>query len=127
MRAAKKRIPARKTPLTVLTDGLLLFLALVSVAFCVLTVYGLEADHQALLKGCGALTLVWLVIFSLPRFKLPLTVLVLGLWGWALRQLWEPILLGEASIWCGVVNTAAKKIPGISAIEPVAQDRKSVV
>ncbi len=121
MRAAKKRIPARKTPLTVLTDGLLLFLALVSVAFCVLTVYGLEADHQALLKGCGALTLVWLVIFSLPRFKLPLTVLVLGLWGWALRQLWEPILLGEASIWCGVVNTAAKKIPGISAIEPVAQ------
>lgn len=110
-----------KTPMTLLTDGLLLFLALTSVVFCVLTAYGLEADHQTLLKACGAMTLVWLGIFSLPRFKLPLTLLILGLWGWGLRRFWEPLLLGEASVWCGVVNTCAKKVPGIAAIEPVAQ------
>lgn len=109
------------TPMTVITDGLLLFFALTGVVFSVLTAYGLKADHRALLLGCGILSLSWLTILSLPKFKLPFTLAALGLWGWGMWKLWEPLLLGEASVWCGVVNTAARKIPAITAIEPIAQ------
>ncbi len=107
--------------LTFLTDGLLLFLTVVCVIFCVLTVYGLEADHRALLIGCGAGCLLWLSVFSLPRFRLPSCLLLFGGWCWGLWRLWEPMSLGSAAVQCGVVNTWAKKLPAVAAIAPVTQ------
>jgi len=102
-------------------DGALLLLALAAVAFSVVSVYTLEVSYRLLLAGAAVLALAALVIMSLPRYKLILTVTALGLWSWGMRWLWEKVQWGGAKVWCGVVNTLARKVPGITPIVPVAE------
>ncbi|BDF67144.1 hypothetical protein CE91St43_11160 [Oscillospiraceae bacterium] len=106
-------------------DGALLFLALAGTGFSAATAYGVEVDGVLLLAGCGALALLSLVLWSLPRYKLPLFLALAGGWAVAVWRLWEPLIWGEAWIRCAVVNTIAAKVPGVGTIVPLAKYTQS--
>ncbi|MEL4862043.1 transglutaminase domain-containing protein [Pseudoflavonifractor phocaeensis] len=125
MRRREKRKPYPRGPLLLLGDGALLFLALAGTGFSAATAYGIEVDGFLLLAGCGALALLSLVLWSLPRYKLPLFLALAGGWAVAVWRLWEPLIWGEAWIRCAVVNTIAAKVPGVGTIVPLAKYTQS--
>lgn len=125
MRRREKRKPYPRGPLLLLGDGALLFLALAGTGFSAATAYGVEVDGALLLAGCGALALLSLVLWSLPRYKLPLFLALAGGWAVAVWRLWEPLVWGEAWLRCAVVNTIAAKVPGVGTIVPLAKYTQS--
>lgn len=125
MRRQEKRKPYPRGPLLLLGDGALLFLALAGTGFSAATAYGMAVDGFLLLAGCGALALLSLVLWSLPRYKLPLFLALAGGWAVAVWRLWEPLIWGEAWIRCAVVNTIAAKVPGVGTIVPLAKYTQS--
>ena len=125
MRRREKRKPYPRGPLLLLGDGALLFLALAGTGFSAATAYGVEVDGALLLVGCGALALLSLVLWSLPRYKLPLFLALAGGWAVAVWRLWEPLIWGEAWLRCAVVNTIAAKVPGVGTIVPLAKYTQS--
>ena len=125
MRRREKRKPYPRGPLLLLGDGALLFLALAGTGFSAATAYGAEVDGVLLLAGCGALALLSLVLWSLPRYKLPLFLALAGGWAVAVWRLWEPLIWGEAWLRCAVVNTIAAKVPGVGTIVPLAKYTQS--
>ncbi len=123
----QKRPPVGRGPMMVLTDALLLLLALVSTVFSVLTAYRLGLPDLPreglwlLLAAAAVLAVLSTVLMSLPRYKLPLTLLALAGWGWGMWQLWEPVNWGGTALYCAVVNTIAAKIPGVAALVPIVE------
>lgn len=106
---------------TLLTDGLLLFLALTATAFGVVTAYHIQVEGASLWAGSAILTVAMLGLVNLPRYRLPTIGGVLALWGWGLWRLWEPLVWGGARIRCDVTNTVAAKLPNMATIAPVAE------
>lgn len=106
---------------TLLTDALLLFLALVSAAFGVVSAYHIKVLPPALWGGAAVFALAALTLVNLPRYRLPLTLAVGGLWAWGLWWLWEPLVWGGTRIQCDVVNTIAAKLPNVTAIAPAME------
>lgn len=117
----RKKRPAPRGVLGLLTDGLLLFLCLLSVTFSLLTAYGVEAVEPVLVWAAALLSLLTLILVSLPKYKLPLTLLALCAWAWGVWKLWEPLVWGGARLQCDITNTIAAKVPGVSLIVPVTQ------
>lgn len=103
------------------SDGLLLFLALLSTAFGAVTAYHIEVIPSALWALALALTAGAMALVNLPRYRLPVTVGALALWGWGFWRLWEPLVWGGTRIQCNVVNTIAAKIPSVVSIAPVTE------
>lgn len=117
-----RRPPFRPTPVSLLGDGILLFLCVYGTLFSFCTAFSVEVRSDLLLAGCGAFTLVGLLIWSLPRlwWALPLTGAA-GLWGWGLWQLWGYLVLGEITIRCSVVNTFCTSMQLDGFIQPIAE------
>lgn len=117
----KGRLKAPLEPWTIITDGLLLFLALTSTAFGVVTAYRVEVISSAIWVGCMVMTPVSLFLVH-PRKYNPLPLLAgFTLWGWGLWRLWEPLVWGGTRLQCDIVNTVARKIPSVNEIVPVAE------
>ena len=109
------------TPWTLVTDALLLFLALLSTAFAVVTAYRMEVVSSALWLGCAVAVPIALFLVHPPKYT-PLPLLGgFALWGWGLWRLWEPLVWGGTRIQCDVVNTIARKLPTVSEILPVLE------
>lgn len=121
MRRKEKYPGPGRGAIGLLTDWALLFLTLAAETGAVVSVYHISAVDRGLLAGVAAASLLALVLNSLPKYKLPLTLLALGAWGYGLWRLWEPVNLGGARLWCDVVNTLANKLPGLVKLTPVAQ------
>ena len=117
-----KRPPFRPTPASLLGDGILLFLSVYGALFSFCTAFSVEFRPDLLLAGCGACTLVGLLIWSLPKlwWTLPLAGAA-GLWGWGLWRLWDYLVLGEIAVRCAVVNTFCTSLQLDGFIQPIAQ------
>lgn len=116
------RMKRPKPPLgswVILTDGLLLFLALVSTVFGVVTAYHVEAVESLLWVGAVVLTLVILLLVNLPRYRWTAILAAAALWGWGLWKLWEPLTWGGTRLHCDLVNTVAAKLPDVGYIVPI--------
>lgn len=113
---------AAVTPVRLLADGLLLGVFLWGCAVCFSTAFSVDVDYGLLLAGCGALTVFYTAVFTLPfRFGLPL--LVVGAAGTA-ALLWQVRYLvwaGWAAVQCAVVNAYAQVFPQIQTIVPIAE------
>ncbi len=106
---------------TLLTDGLLLFLALISTGYGVVTAYHIRAVSSALWVGAAALALAAVGLVNLPQYRFPAMLGTFVLWAWGLWRLWEPLVWGGTRIQCDVVNTIAAKVPGVTGIAPVVE------
>lgn len=106
-------------PWVILTDGLLLFLALVSTVFGVVTAYHVEAVESLLWAGAAVLTLVILLLVNLPRYRWAAILAAAALWGWGIWKLWEPLTWGGTRLHCDLVNTVAAKLPNVGFIVPI--------
>lgn len=117
-----RRPPFRPTPISLLGDGMLLFLAVSGALFSFCTAFSVELRADLLLAGCGAFTLVGLLIWSLPKlwWTLPLAGAA-GLWGWGLWRLWDYLVLGEITLRCSVVNTFCTSLQLDGFIQPIAE------
>ena len=117
-----RRPPFRPTPVSLLGDGVLLFLCVYGALFSFCTAFSVELRADLLLAGCGAFTLVGLLIWSLPRlwWTLPLAGAA-GLWGWGLWRLWDYLVLGEITLRCSVVNTFCTSLQLDGFIQPIAE------
>lgn len=105
-----------------LTDSLLLFLALISTAFSVVTAYHIEVIPTALWLGAAAITPVILLLVRPPRYGVALLLAAVALlWFGGLWRLWEPLVWGGTRIQCDVVNTIAAKIPNVTGIAPAVE------
>lgn len=125
-RNTPKTPPEKRSPLTVLLDGILVFLALAGSLFSFSTAFSLQVRTLPLLLGCGLCALAVLASLSLPRFRwAPPIVIALG-WAWALRELWDTLALGEISLRCSVVNTVVASLGTGQAIRPIAELPDSV-
>lgn len=125
-RSTPKTPPEKRSPLTVLLDGILVFLALAGSLFSFSTAFSLQVRTLPLLLGCGLCALAVLASLSLPRFRwAPPIVIALG-WAWALRELWDTLALGEISLRCSVVNTVVASLGTGQAIRPIAELPDSV-
>lgn len=112
---------AKRGPLNLLGDGLLLFLALFGAVFSFSSAFSLQAYPLPLLIGCAVGTLGALAVFSLPKYRfIPLLALA-GIWALVLAQLWDTLVLGEISLRCSVVNTFALSLGTGNMIQPIAQ------
>lgn len=123
MRRRRARAP-RRGPLGVLGDGALLFLILTGTLFSFLTAFGAAVLSLPLLLGCAACSLLFLGVFSLPRRRLSLLLLLLlllGLWLLALWRLWDTLTLGEIALRCAVHNSISDSLGRNSYIHPIAQ------
>lgn len=117
----RRRPSPPHTPMMILTDGLLLLLALFSVAFSVTTAYHIDTEAPALALGAAALAALALLLASLPKYKLPLTLTALAAWGWGLWRWWDEMVLGGTRIGCDVYNALTSNLPGVAPIVPVAR------
>lgn len=108
-------------PLTLLLDGVLLFLALSGTVFSFSTAFSLEISARRVLAGCALAALVFLAVFSLPKFRWISLLLIGGGWGAALGLLWDTLVLGEISLRCSVVNTFVTSLGVGDLIGPVEQ------
>ena len=125
-RSTPKTPPEKRSPLTVLLDGILVFLALAGSLFSFSTAFSLQVRTLPLLLGCGLCALAVLASLSLSRFRwAPPIVIALG-WTWALRELWDTLALGEISLRCSVVNTVVASLGTGQAIRPIAELPDSV-
>ena len=125
-RNTPKTPPEKRSPLTVLLDGILVFLALAGSLFSFSTAFSLQVRTLPLLLGCGLCALAVLASLSLSRFRwAPPIVIALG-WAWALRELWDTLALGEISLRCSVVNTVVASLGTGQAIRPIAELPDSV-
>ena len=125
-RSTPKTPPEKRSPLTVLLDGILVFLALAGSLFSFSTAFSLQVRTLPLLLGCGLCALAVLASLSLSRFRwAPPIVIALG-WAWALRELWDTLALGEISLRCSVVNTVVASLGTGQAIRPIAELPDSV-
>ena len=104
-----------------MTDGLLLFLALTSTAFGVVSAYHIQAVPSALWAGAAVMTLGAVGLGNLPRYRVPTVMGVIAVWAWGLWRLWEPLVWGGARIQCDLTNTIAAKLPYVDSIAPIAE------
>ncbi len=123
MISAKKKFapPEKRSLLTVLLDGILLFLALWGAISSFSSAFSLQVRPGPLLLGCLLCALGGLIICSLPRYRWVLLLSAALGWGWTLWRLWDTLLLGEISLRCSVVNTFVAKLEAGEYIQPVAQ------
>lgn len=113
--------PEKRTPLTALLDGGLVFLALAGSLFSFSTAFSLQVRTLPLMLGCGICALTALAVFSLPRLRwVPPIFIALG-WGLALYRLWDTLALGEISLRCSLVNTVVASLGSGQPIQPIAQ------
>lgn len=108
-----------RRPLAHLTDGVLLLLALQVTVWGAVTAYGIGVEATRLTVTVSLLALGSLLIFALPDRARHLAVpAVLALWALRLWQSWERLGWGAARVWCDLVNTLAREMPGLGEIEP---------
>ena len=113
--------PEKRTPLTALLDGGLVFLALAGSLFSFSTAFSLQVRTLPLMLGCGICALTALAVFSLPRLRwVPPIFIALG-WALALYRLWDTLALGEISLRCSLVNTVVASLGSGQPIQPIAQ------
>lgn len=123
MRRPRAHSPVRRTPLLVLSDGLLLLCALLGTVFCMVTAFQIPVEQETLLGFCLIGTLAALALFSLPRgwhCLLALAVL-LALAALVVWRFWDVLCLGEVFTRCTVVNRFAQDFSFISRIYPIDQ------
>ena len=102
-----------RRPLAHLTDGILLLLALQVTVWGAVTAYGIGVEATRLTVTVSLLALGSLLIFALPDRARHLAVpAVLALWALRLWQSWERLGWGAARVWCDLVNTLAREMPG---------------
>lgn len=118
--------PEKRRLLTLLLDGILLFLALWGAVSCFSTAFSLQVRPGPLLLGCTLCALGSLVVFSLPRHRWVFLLLIALGWAWILHRLWDTLLLGEISLRCSVVNTFVTNLEAGEYIQPIAQLPDSV-
>lgn len=106
---------------TLLTDGLLLFLALISTAFGVVTAYRMEVISSALWVGAAVITPVTLALAHPRKYNILYLLSAFALWLWGLWRLWEPLVWGGTRLQCDVVNTISRKIPTVAGVAPVLE------
>lgn len=80
-----KRVYHRAVP--ILSNALLLFLAIYGVAFCLITGFSLPADYAVLGRDCILISLFFTGLYALPKLwhraaALGLSLLALGWWTW---------------------------------------------
>ena len=122
-RTHTRRVPLRRTPLLVLTDGLLLLCALAGTVFCFVTAFQIPVDEETLLVSCLLCSLAALALFSLPRGRHCLLALaiLLPLAALVLWRFWDILSLGEVFTRCTVVNRFAQDFSFLSRIYPIDQ------
>ena len=108
-----------RRPLAHLTDGVLLLLALQVTVWGAVTAYGIGVEATRLTVTVSLLALGSLLLSALPDRGRALAVpAVLALWALRLWQSWERLGWGAARVWCDLVNTLAREMPGLGEIEP---------
>ena len=126
-RKTTKAAPRRHTPLSLLGDGILLFLVLAGTVGCFATAFTLPVALPLIYAGCGLAALLGLLLWALPRRAgLPLLGCVAALWAFGLWRLWELLVLGEIALRCAVVNTFCTSLELDGFIRPIAQLSPSV-
>lgn len=115
MKRAPCRIkPVRRTAAMVIGDGLLLALALTGVFLFQFNVYGLPGSRPVVLGACLAAAVLFLAVFSLPKYRwgviLALLVLGLVLLGWY----WDRIIQGAQAVYSTAAHviTESTDFPG---------------
>lgn len=110
---------APRSLLAHLTDGIMLLWALQVTVWGAVTAYGIEVEGLRLTLTLCLLALGSLLLSTLPAKGRSLAVpAVLVLWGLRLWRGWERLSWGAAWVWCDLVNTLAREMPGLSEIEP---------
>ena len=115
MKRAPCRVkPMRRTAAMVIGDGLLLALALTGVFLFQFNVYGLPGSRLVVLVACLAAAVLFLAVFSLPRYRwgVILVLLVLGLI--LLGRYWDRIIQGAQAVYSAAAHviTESTDFPG---------------
>jgi len=120
--------PARG-PLCALVDFLLLLLALAGTVFSAVSLYGLPSDAAFLAGACFLFALLFLAIYSLPRFRTLVLALALACLLLALWRLHETLWAGGVQIAAAVSDTLSEAFPVeiIDAGEIPPDERLSLV
>lgn len=116
-----KRVKNRPSPLCLLTDGLLLLMAMAGAAFSFSTAFGLDVDSPALFIGLAVLALLSLALYTLPRRRGALLLGLSAAYGGAVWLLWDVLSAGEVITRCAVVNLYAHHLSFVQAIYPLAE------
>ena len=116
-----KRGKNRPSPLRLLTDGVLLLMALAGAAFSFSTAFGLDVDNSALLIGLAVLALLSLALYTLPRRRGALLLGLSAAYGGAVWLLWDVLSAGEVITRCAVVNLYAQHLSFVQGIYPLAE------
>lgn len=115
------RPPLQRTPILILSDGLVLLCALCGVVFSFVSTFDFHVPALPLLGTCLLAGLFFLAVFSLPRGRhclIALAVLIplCAAAVWRFQRLFS---LGEVSIRCTLVNRFAEEFSFLHPIYPV--------
>lgn len=115
MKRTLRRVkPARRTFAMVIGDGLLLALALVGLFLFQFNVYGLPGSRLVVLRACLLAAVLFLAVFSLPKYRWAV-VLVLIILGLALLwQFWNIVFQGAQAVYSTAAHviTESTDFPG---------------
>lgn len=115
MKRASRRVkPVRCTAAMVTGDGLLLALLLTGLFLFQFNVYGLPGSRLVVLGACLTASVLFLIVFSLPKYRwaVVLAVIVLGLL--LLGRYWDSVFRGAKAVYSTVAHviTESTDFPG---------------
>lgn len=113
-RASRQREPIRRTPAMVLGDFLVLALLLTGLFFFQFNVYSLPGSRLVVLLVCLAASLLFLLVFSLPKYRWAAVLAVLALGAGLLFRYWDVVLQGAQAVYsvAAHVITESTGFPG---------------
>lgn len=104
----RRQMPHKHTPAMIISDGLILLMALMGTMFSFVSSYDANVNQTALAGWCIIAALMALVIFCLPRRWIPLLV-VNGVSALVILNMWDLVVAGVYYVRSSVLNTLARQ------------------
>lgn len=115
MKRASRRVkPRRRTAAMVVGDGLLLALTLTGLFLFQYNVYGLPGSSLVVLRACLVSAVLFLAVFSLPKYRWAVVLGLIALGLALLWRSWDMVLQGAQAVYHTIAHviTESTDFPG---------------